>query len=121
MSQIRTGIAEDLGGLFSDEEALSSLGQTLGDVAEVTGRLVLRLEDLIEDDNGEVVLFNDSHVPGLALATDAKLVARGQIQDHITVTGEDVSGYKFLSFETGTTIYFSDSLDLTVVDAAVSC
>lgn len=115
MAQSRPILAEDFQGYLADEATLNSLGTALGNVAEESSRLVLRLQDLIEDDNGEVVLFNDSHVPSLALETGARMVAHGESQGHVTAAGEDVSGFQFISFDTGMTIYFKEGLDLILV------
>jgi hypothetical protein len=77
--------------------------------------LELELADLISDDNGEIVLFNDSGLRSLALRTEAAVVANGRMQAHRTATGEDVSGFKFVRFDNGLTLYFEEALHLVVV------
>lgn len=116
MAQSRQYQTDELGGILADDAAIGSVGMVFDDAAEDSQRLVLRLDDLIEDDNGEVVLFNDSHVPSLALETDSRIVARGEMQGHMTAAGEDVSGFHFMSFDNGVTLYFRDGLDLVLVE-----
>ncbi|MCB1885291.1 MAG: hypothetical protein KDG89_15045 [Geminicoccaceae bacterium] len=84
-------------------------------VGEGEGVPTLDLADLIQDDNGEIVLFNDSHLPVLALRTDAAAVSRGEVGAHTTASGEDVSGFSYVSFSNGLTVFFKGT-DLIVVD-----
>jgi hypothetical protein len=77
--------------------------------------LELALADLISDDNGEIVFFNDSGLRSLAIRTDASVVADGRVQAHRTATGEDVSGFKFVRFDNGLTLYFEEALHLVLV------
>ncbi|MEZ5766176.1 MAG: hypothetical protein R3C97_16320 [Geminicoccaceae bacterium] len=81
----------------------------------IENRLTLHLTDLIEDTNGEVVLFNDSHLPRLAVATDIVAVDRGEVGRHITASGDDVSGFHFIAFDNGLKLYYQDGLDLVLV------
>jgi hypothetical protein len=76
--------------------------------------LTLRLDDLIQDDNGEVVLFNDSGLRALAVATDAGVVAEGSSGTHVTATGEDVSGFHYVTFDNGLTLYYQSGLEVIV-------
>lgn len=87
-------------------------GQNLEPESEV---LTLELTDLLRDSNGEVVLFNDSHLPALAVRADSQLVARGAVEQHVTVSGDDVAGYRYVAFDNGTTLYYQDSLDLVIL------
>ncbi|MCB1971145.1 MAG: hypothetical protein H6851_00665 [Geminicoccaceae bacterium] len=89
--------------------------QTSGDVGD-SSRLTLRLTDLIEDTNGEVVLFNDSHLPRLAVVTDISPVDRGEVGRHVTVNGDDVTGFHYIAFGNGLKLYYQDGLDLLLVD-----
>lgn len=84
-----------------------------GSLAEVE----LALADLISDANGEIVLYNDSGFRTLAIATDAATVANGQAARHVTAGGEDVSGFNYVTFDNGLTLYFPDGLDLIVTDS----
>ncbi|MEZ5932488.1 MAG: hypothetical protein R3F54_11125 [Alphaproteobacteria bacterium] len=77
----------------------------------------LALEDLISDDNGEIVFFNDGGFRTLSIETDAQVVASGQATSHRTSAGEDVSGFNYVTFENGVTLYFDDGLDLLLPDS----
>ena len=70
------------------------------------------LDDLISDDNGEIVFFNDSGFRTLSIATTSSVVSDGRAQDHSTASGEDVSGFNYVTFDNGVTLYFEDGLDL---------
>ncbi|MEM7042446.1 MAG: hypothetical protein AAF543_06525 [Pseudomonadota bacterium] len=70
------------------------------------------LADLISDDNGEIVFFNDSGFRTLSIETDSEVISRGQTESHSTASGEDVSGFNYVTFENGLTLYFEEGLDL---------
>jgi hypothetical protein len=74
----------------------------------------LALADLVADANGEVVIFNDSGFRTLALHADSGLVENGRAEAHVTAGGEDVSGFNYMTFENGMTVYFPEGLDVTV-------
>ncbi len=105
-----------------DHDDMVALGRALsGESVDLTAAipeddqiLTLRLDDLMQDDNGEVVLFNDSGMRALALATDADIVAEGSSGQHVTASGEDVSGFHYLTFDTGLTLYYQDGLEVIV-------
>jgi hypothetical protein len=78
---------------------------------------VLDLADLMLDQNGEVVLFNDSNLRSLTLRTEARLVRRGEVGRHVTATGEDVSGFHYLAFDNGAKIFFRPGLEVVVARA----
>jgi len=80
------------------------------DAAEVE----LALADLVSDANGEVVIFNDSGFRTLALHTDAAVVDGGRARRHVTAGGDDVSGFNYVTFESGVTVYFPEGLNLIV-------
>ncbi len=85
-------------------------GEPLPEPVEVE----LALADLISDDNGEIVLFNDFGLRSLALHTDAAVVADGRAPAHVTAAGDDVSGFKFMTFDNGQTLYFEEGLHLVL-------
>src|SRR5947208_2266623 len=58
----------------------------------------LRLGDLLQDANGEVVLYNDSRLPVMAIDAAAGVVDQGQSGPHVTAAGDDVSGFRYLAF-----------------------
>jgi hypothetical protein len=82
--------------------------------SEGAGEVTLSTGDLIEDANGEVVLFNDSALRTLTLDSDAAAVRHGLAEEHVTATGEDVTGYQFITFDNGLTIYYQPSLEVIV-------
>jgi hypothetical protein len=85
-----------------------------GDNASETGaEAELALADLVGDANGEVVIFNDSGLRTMLLRTEAAMLAEGVVAaNHVTAGGEDVSGFKYVTFDNGVTLYFPDGLDL---------
>lgn len=84
-----------------------------GDSASETGaEAELALSDLVGDANGEVVIFNDSGLRTMLVRTEAAVVAEGVAARHVTAGGEDVSGFKYVTFDNGVTLYFPDGLDL---------
>ncbi len=83
-------------------------------VSEADDLLTLRLGDLMQDDNGEVVLFNDSGLRAMAVATDAHVVSEGASEHHVTAAGEDVSGFRYVTFDNGLTLYYQDGLEVIV-------
>ena len=84
----------------------------------ISAEIELSLSDLIGDERGEVVLFNDSGFHTLALRTEARVVDRGFVQRHVTAGGDDVSGFRYLTFENGLTLYYQEGVDLIVQAAA---
>jgi hypothetical protein len=91
-----------------DQAALE--GEAPGTGAEVE----LALADLVSDANGEVVVFNDSGSRTLAIRTASTVVAEGRASKHVTAGGEDVSGYRYVTFANGVTLYYPDGIDLMV-------
>jgi hypothetical protein len=91
-------------------------GRAVGAGASAVGaaEVELALADLVSDANGEVVIFNDSGFRTLALHTSVAVVANGTAQAHVTAGGEDVSGFRYVTFATGVTVYFQEGLDLIV-------
>jgi len=74
----------------------------------------LAMSDLLADANGEVVFFNDSDLRQLAIATDAAVVADGRAGAHRTAAGQDVTGFRFVTFDNGLTLYYQAGLDVVV-------
>jgi hypothetical protein len=91
----------------------------VGDLAVASQEDVLTLElaDLLGDSNGEIVLFNDSHLPALAVRVDSAPVESGEVGRHFTAAGDDVTGYRFVAFDNGTKLFYQDSMDLVIVGA----
>jgi len=108
------------------EIALAAAAEQQADVADAASRdvgreredvVTLELTDLVSDSNGEIVLFNDSHLPALAVRADSLPVASGEMGNHVTAAGDDVTGYRFVAFDNGTKLIFQDSVDLVILGA----
>ncbi|HWL67555.1 MAG TPA: hypothetical protein VNS22_04135 [Geminicoccus sp.] len=74
----------------------------------------LALSDLVQDIGGEVVLYNDSGLRAMGLVAHEAIVGEGEAGPHVTASGADVTGFKFVSFANGLTLYYQDGLDLIV-------
>jgi hypothetical protein len=107
----------------------SDIERTLADIArqpasEPAGKhgaaaeVELALADLVSDDNGEVVFCNDSGFRSLAILTDSQVVADGRAGVHVTAAGDDVSGFKYVKFDSGLTLFYEEGLQLVVPGAA---
>ena len=94
-------------------EAVASEGVASG-MAEVE----LALADLVSDARGEIVFYNNSGFRSLAVRTDRAVVDEGRAGPHLTAAGEDVSGFKFVTFDNGLTLYFEAGLDLVLLSAS---
>ena len=81
---------------------------------------MLALDDLMRDQNGEVVLFNDSGLRALAVSTESPVVEDGRAGRHVTAAGEDVSGFRYLLFANGLKLYYQQDLDVLVLDEAAA-
>ncbi|MFO1066955.1 MAG: hypothetical protein U1E14_00340 [Geminicoccaceae bacterium] len=97
---------EDIGSVRRDQAATAA--------AEPDSLPTLHLADLLSDGNGEVVLFNDSGLRALAVAADAPVVAEGDAGRHVTASGDDVTGFHYLTFENGLTLYYQHGLEVIV-------
>ena len=86
----------------------------LGGPAAMAAEVELAMSDLVGDANGEVVFFNDSGLRRLSIATDAAVVANGRAAAHRTAAGQDVSGFRFLTFDNGVRLYYDAELDVVV-------
>lgn len=75
---------------------------------------MLALDDLVRDQNGEVVLFNNSGLRSLALSAGSPVIEDGEAGKHTTAAGEDVSGFRYLLFANGLRLYFQPGLDVLV-------
>ena len=78
------------------------------------------MADLVSDDNGEIVFCNDSGFRSLAIRTDSQVVANGQAAAHVTAAGDDVSGFNYVTFDNGLTLFYEEGLHLIVASAVLS-
>lgn len=97
----------------ADEEFLSA-GMRLDPLPGEEPPLILALDDLVQDENGEVVLFNDSGLRALAVSTVTVVIEEGEAGRHVTAAGEDVSGFRYIAFANGLRLYYQHGLDLIV-------
>ena len=58
------------------------------------------------------MFFNDSGFRTLEIETELAVRARGQAEQHVTASGDDVTGFNYVTFDNGMTLYFEESLDL---------
>ena len=111
-----------------ETSAQTGAGSTLPAVAEAQGVnteaavaadgaadfLVLRMQDLLPDAGGEIVLFQDLG-ESLKLVTQDHLAGQGESIDHVTASGLDVAGYSFCAFDSGITIFYPSTMKLELV------
>jgi hypothetical protein len=69
--------------------------------------MVLTLRDLMPDAAGEVASQNIG-LPAVSIyaSQQVAITRAGTVEQHVTAAGEDVSGYRFYSFDNGMTVYF---------------
>jgi hypothetical protein len=77
----------------------------------------LTLEDLISDDNGEIVFFNDGGFESLSIETGSTVLSSGKAKDHVTAAGDNVDGFNYVTFENGMTLYFEGDLNLILPES----
>ncbi len=107
------GAEQPLGSPTSpDDEAAASRPD-----GEETG-FRLAVSDLIAGDAQEVVLFNDSAVREVVLESAEAPVAEGEVDGHVTADGIDVSGFRYLRFPQGLTLYHTPDTRVRVDAAA---
>lgn len=75
----------------------------------------LDLGELLSTDASEIVLEGHSH---LQLTADSSVTDAGFVENHVTPDGSDVSGYGYMTFASGVTVFYPDSSDL-VLDAVI--
>ncbi|HEX2529366.1 MAG TPA: hypothetical protein VHL31_24120 [Geminicoccus sp.] len=100
-----------------DMGPLELVGDEQGFVFGEPPEVELALSDLMQDAGGEIVLYNDSGLRALGLVADAPVVSEGDASAHVTASGDDVTGFKYVSFANGLTLYYQDGLDLIVRSA----
>lgn len=66
--------------------------------------VLLTLDDLLPDPQGEVVLFTGDDV-SVNILTKETITEFGVAEEHVTASGVDVTGLNFYSFEGGMTVY----------------
>lgn len=76
--------------------------------------LVLRMDELLPDSGGEVVIL-DTAGEGLAIVTQDLVSGQGVSDTHVTASGLDVHGYAFTTFDSGITIFYPSEAKLLVL------
>jgi hypothetical protein len=109
-SGARTDLPQAVIDLARDDRRASEGEASASGAAEVE----LALADVVADANGEVVVLNDSGFRTMAVRTAAAVTADGRAQKHVTASGEDVSGFNYVTFDNGVTLYYPEGLDLIV-------
>jgi hypothetical protein len=97
------------------EIARQPIGELTGDVAAPAAEVELAMADLVSDDNGEIVFCNDSGFRSLAIHTDSQVVGDGRADAHLTAAGDDVSGFNYVKFDNGLTLFYEEGLELIVL------
>jgi hypothetical protein len=89
-----------------------------GGGVEPDTRFRLALRDLIPGSSREVVLFNDSAVREVVIESDRPPVEEGETATRVTGDGVDVSGFRYLRFADGLTLFHAPDTCVRVdVDA----
>ena len=101
------------------EEAGIDLGEAsfTGESASVAPAVTLELGDLLTDEAGELVLSADT---AIELHAEMAVVEQGVADVHTTAAGDDVSGYAFVMFDGGPTLYYPPELDLAVTSGDIA-
>ena len=79
--------------------------------------IVLSLNDLLPDANGEIVVMSQQGQLHLNLMTDLRVCESGVAVSHVMADGLDVQGLSFYAFEGGTRIYYSSDVEITISTA----
>lgn len=76
--------------------------------------IVLSLEDMLPDANGEIVVLSQQGQLHLNLMTDLRVCESGVSANHVTAEGLDVQGLSFYAFEGGTRVYYTSDVEITI-------
>ena len=109
-SGVRSDLPQAVVDLAQDDQSAIEAEAFAPGAAEVE----LALADLESDANGEVVVFNDSGFRTMAIRAAAAVIADGRVQKHVTTSGDDVSGFNYVTFDNGVTLYYPEGLDVAV-------
>ena len=85
------------------------------DIAAQASALTLALEDLIPDARNEVVILDHSGQE-ISVTTNEPVTAQSIETAHVTVSGFDVSGFAYCTFESGLTLYYPQTHHLLITD-----
>ena len=76
--------------------------------------ITLAFDDLLPDANGEIVVMGADLGTHLSIVTDQRICAVGVAESHLTADGLEVAGLSFYAFESGTRLYFSPEIAVTI-------
>lgn len=85
---------------------------------EIVERIILPLRGLQPDANGDIVLFDEAGSTAVGVTTGEKVTISGTVHRHVTAGGVDVSGFRFLRFESGVTLYYPAETDMVITSEA---
>lgn len=81
--------------------------------------VVLSLDDLLPDPQGEIVVLDDA-ADGVAIATGGRpITEQGVSEPHVTATGVEVGGLAYCTFSDGLTLYYPSTMRVIVEPDAV--
>lgn len=75
----------------------------------------IHFDDLVPDALGEIVLLNDSLLRSLNLIASVPVVSHGEASTHVTLSGDDVSGFRQMRFANGVTVFYPRELVVRVM------
>jgi len=81
--------------------------------------VVLTLNDLLPDPQGDIVLLNQAGTLEMAVVTDKRVVDSGVAEHHTTADGTDVAGMTYYSFESGPTLYVPSDLHVALINGSI--
>jgi hypothetical protein len=81
---------------------------------EAVERIMLPLRGLQPDANGNVVLLDDAGSTAVGVITREKVTLSGMVDRHVTAGGIDVTGFCFVRFESGVTLYYPVDTDMVI-------
>ncbi len=67
--------------------------------------LTLSLKELMPDEGGDIVVFNDIGTD-ISIVTDDPVTAEGIAEGYVTRAGHNVSGFAYCRFAGGITMYY---------------
>lgn len=79
------------------------------------GLLALRVDDLLPDAGGNIVMCDEAGIKELTILSGAMIVENGIAKTQFTDDGLDVSGMAFYSFDTGVTLYLPSDVHISIL------
>ena len=77
--------------------------------------IALSLDDLLPDDNGNVVLFNDAGVTEMSIHAERPVVDAGIAGEDAALGNAEVAGMAYYSFDSGPTLYYPLDLHVSII------